>query len=258
MALGSERNIVGNRSKLGFTLIELLVVLAIIFLLLAIMLPALNRARALANRIVCKSNLRQSAHAWEMYLNDNEGAFYQGVNADMDYGGWKGIFVPVRPRPLNKYFSLPDIVQSEPDRGPFKCPADNGGFLPAYTMYGTSYRTNHLIIGPDQVQWLPIKDEINKLLPNLSLSSVANPPRLLLIGDYGWVDQWWPDPHWDLRLEWHSRCCSHNVAFLDSHVEFRKIQKGLYVTDEYTVLPFRDLYGLAREVQEKVPCPACD
>jgi hypothetical protein len=42
------------------------------------------------------------------------------------------------------------------------------------------------------------------------------------------------------------------MAFLDGHVGFIKIRKGLYVTSEYNVLPFEDLYKLAREVQEEV------
>ena len=86
----------------GFTLIELLVVIAIIAMLLAILLPALRMARAVSKRMVCQSNLKQLAYAWIMYLDHYDGYFYQGVNANFNYGGWKGI-VNWSPRPLNRW-----------------------------------------------------------------------------------------------------------------------------------------------------------
>jgi prepilin-type N-terminal cleavage/methylation domain-containing protein len=57
----------------GFTLIELLVVVSIIALLLAVMMPALSRARGLGQRVACQSNLRQLQTCWYMYANDHDG-----------------------------------------------------------------------------------------------------------------------------------------------------------------------------------------
>jgi prepilin-type N-terminal cleavage/methylation domain-containing protein/prepilin-type processing-associated H-X9-DG protein len=66
--------------KRGFTLIELLVVIAIISLLLAIVVPALRKAKASARFLVCKANLRSLATAINSYTVENKGAFipYKG------------------------------------------------------------------------------------------------------------------------------------------------------------------------------------
>lgn len=55
----------------GFTLIELLVVVAIIALLISILLPSLQRARAQARDALCASNLHQLALAVTYYAQDN-------------------------------------------------------------------------------------------------------------------------------------------------------------------------------------------
>jgi prepilin-type N-terminal cleavage/methylation domain-containing protein len=59
----------------AFTLIELLVVISIIALLLAILLPALGRAKIYAKQIVSSSNMRQIGIAIEMYTENNKGFF---------------------------------------------------------------------------------------------------------------------------------------------------------------------------------------
>jgi prepilin-type N-terminal cleavage/methylation domain-containing protein/prepilin-type processing-associated H-X9-DG protein len=63
------------RSSPGFTLVEVLVVLAVIALLAGLLLPALGRARQLATATACRSNLRQQALAWELYLGEHADRF---------------------------------------------------------------------------------------------------------------------------------------------------------------------------------------
>lgn len=62
-----------RQSLHGFTLIELLIVISIIALLLAILVPALGKAKEKAWRVICGSNLRQIGLGLTMYDTDNKG-----------------------------------------------------------------------------------------------------------------------------------------------------------------------------------------
>ncbi|MHC4120217.1 MAG: prepilin-type N-terminal cleavage/methylation domain-containing protein [Planctomycetota bacterium] len=77
----------GVASRTGFTLIELLVVIAIIALLLAILMPALQRVKKQARTVSCQAHLRQWGTIFSIYMQDNDGYFAYGDSS----GRWRNV-----------------------------------------------------------------------------------------------------------------------------------------------------------------------
>ena len=73
------------RNRSGFTLIELLVVIAIVALLMAILMPALQRVKKQAQAVACMSNIKQWSYCWHMYLEDSGGKSPTGDHASGDW-----------------------------------------------------------------------------------------------------------------------------------------------------------------------------
>jgi len=116
----------------GFTLIELLVVVSIITLLIAILLPSLNRARTAARSVACASNMRQYNTALITYGLDNN-------NDPFPYVGGE-LFM----KPLEKYHGLIESVRFCPEAAEV---SPNGGtgtahFAWSYGGYHGSYALN--------------------------------------------------------------------------------------------------------------------
>jgi prepilin-type N-terminal cleavage/methylation domain-containing protein len=88
--MNTSRILRRNTRRGGFTLVELLVVIGIIALLVAILMPALARARAQAIQTQCLSNMRQVGMFIQMYANENKDRVPVGYNGGQ---GWNGYTV---------------------------------------------------------------------------------------------------------------------------------------------------------------------
>jgi prepilin-type N-terminal cleavage/methylation domain-containing protein/prepilin-type processing-associated H-X9-DG protein len=97
-------------SRRGFTLIELLVVIAIIALLMAILMPALSRARDQGRRVSCANNLKQISLCLNMYGSDYDGKL------PLNAGGYWLWDVA--------YSTTDYMLRTGGDRHTFYCPCD--------------------------------------------------------------------------------------------------------------------------------------
>ncbi len=137
---------VSGRRRQAFTLIEVLVVVAIIALLVAILLPSLNRARAQVRAMTCQSNMRQLALGFLTYAAENKGSLpgaYRDGTAD-----WLGPFDEVKKvQRLDQGRIYKYVGRAE---GTYVCPDDQTN-----RDYGTaelsrcfySYTSNELLSG---------------------------------------------------------------------------------------------------------------
>ncbi|MDR1484004.1 MAG: DUF1559 domain-containing protein, partial [Planctomycetaceae bacterium] len=153
---------------LGFTLVELLVVIAIIGILIALLLPAVQAARAAARRMSCSNNMRQLGIALHNYCDTNKDLPYASAatfnindNGFRSHRSWAVAIFPFMeqqalyskfifgsagnfcpgPNPATNVIALKDVVISG-----FYCPSNTRGKMREDTGYKLQ-KINYVGIG---------------------------------------------------------------------------------------------------------------
>ena len=201
----------------GFTLIELLAVVAIIALLMAILIPALQTAREQGKRAVCLSNLKQLTIGWIMYADENDDKICSGWVGRGIKDAWvevveEGASESAQRRAMESGALFPYVKNAKL----YKCPTGIRGEMVTYSivdsMWGSSIQP--LSVG--------IPDE----LYIRTRSQVSRPSERLVFLDEGkWPGSpwgvWYDRPMWwDIPTVRHSN--GTNWSFADGHSVYHK------------------------------------
>jgi prepilin-type processing-associated H-X9-DG protein len=136
----------------AFTLMEMVVVASIIVVIIAILLPAIGKARESGRRARCVSNMTQIGHGLTSYCMDNNGAFPgtapAGSPRKEDWLYWQTL--PTAPTPTDTfYFAKSPILKTlgTQDESILRCPSDDvdSHAKTQFGVYSYSYVMNYMM-----------------------------------------------------------------------------------------------------------------
>lgn len=172
----------------AFTLVELLVVIGIIALLVSVLLPSLNKARAAANSLACSSNMRTIGQFFAIYQSNNKGNLPPAMYYNGGSSPWYGTAWPSRISPLPKVSgnSSTAFTVNVSSAKVFTCPvvadSDATGASPlqrTYVLAGMSYYAPASFrnpLGKNNMVWGDRSTTLNGSIP--ATFQLKNPAKM--------------------------------------------------------------------------------